>query len=116
LRKTGVGVKGKKKSQAFSVDFLIAVAILAMAFGIFLNSFSQIQGSSVSTLNSSAFVLAEDYSRKLSNGENVEGCIESGQGQVTTCDFCSVGSDKFFVQRIYSSGSNAKLLRVGVCD
>jgi len=108
-----------RKSQLFSVDFLVAVAVLTIALGLWLNSFSQIQKNAGGTIaNASAFVLAENYYDRLAAGESALqlGCLENAG--VVTCDLCN-SQNKFFVQRIYSispSPGSAKLLRVGVCS
>ncbi|MFH1056869.1 MAG: hypothetical protein V1717_03690 [Candidatus Micrarchaeota archaeon] len=104
-----------RKSQFFSVDFLIAAGVLAMALGVFLNSYSQVQSASVSTVNSSAFVLAEEHCGRISQLASVSGCVFDGTW-TWTCDYCAGGSNKFFVQRLCSENGQARLLKVGVCN
>ncbi len=108
-------MENMRKSQIFSVDFLVAIAVLTVALGIWLNSFSIIHKNSAGDLaNSSAFALADSYHAKLAEGASPSalGCAESAG--VVSCDLCS-SEEKFFVQRFYASGGAAKLLKVGVC-
>ncbi|MEM4254733.1 MAG: hypothetical protein QXR53_00190 [Candidatus Norongarragalinales archaeon] len=106
-----------RRGQLFSVDFLLAVAVLTMALGIWLNSHSQIERNAGGSIaNSSAFALAESYYSRLSAGESAlqMGCLENAG--VVVCDSCPSGGEKFFVQRIYSRAGSPKLLRVGSCS
>jgi len=108
-------MKRMRKSQIFSVDFLVAVAVLTVALGIWLNSFSIIQKNTAGSIgNASAFALADSYYAKLAGGVSpgALGCVENAG--VVSCDLCS-SEEKFFVQRFYSGGGDAKLLKVGVC-
>ena len=95
------------------MDFLIAAGVLAMALGVFLNSFSQVQSASVSTINSSAFVLAEDLCGRVSQLASVSDCVF--EDDAWKCDYCS-GGNKFFVQRLCFDNGQARLLKVGVCN
>ncbi|HLD62425.1 MAG TPA: hypothetical protein VI875_01000 [Candidatus Norongarragalinales archaeon] len=105
-----------RKSQIFSVDFLMAVAVLTVALGIWINSFSTIQKNSVGGIeNASAFALADSYYERLSSGvaPAALGCVESAG--VVSCGLCT-SEERFFVQRFYSSGGSARMLKVGVCS
>ncbi len=110
-----------KKSQIFSVDFLVSILILVMALGLFVNSYSQIQRHSTGTImNASAQAIAMPYYANLSQGLKTPqemGCLTAGS--VVTCNAC-VSSAQYqsfeTVQRLYSAGGNAMMLRVVVCS
>lgn len=111
-----------KKSQVFSVDFLVSILILVMALGLFVNSYSQIQRHSTGTiLNASSQAVAMPYYGNLSQGLKTPqemGC--SVAGSVVTCNACASSAQSQSletVQRLYSNSTgSAVLLRVVVCS
>ena len=116
----GGGTKGKK-GQLLSFDFLISAAILAIALGVFLNSYSQLQKNSVGRIeNASAFAISQNYYEKLVAGEIPAGCTSMPGGEMV-CNACpavpSPDGGKYFERRLYASSSNQVfLLKTGVCS
>ena len=99
------------------MDLLIATGIIAIAFGLFVNTYWQGQRNSLGTIqNASAFAIAEDYYNQVSTGAPLPPECSEANGKMT-CDACPAASErgKFFEQRIYGDASQAKLLRVGIC-
>ncbi len=104
-----------KRGQLFSVDFLIAVGVLTLVLGLWLNSFSAIQRNSFETVgNASSFAIASDYFNQIYSGTDPVSLGCSVSGSEIVCDACVGGSEKVFTRRLVSY-QGAKLLRVGVC-
>ncbi|HIH20568.1 TPA: hypothetical protein HA244_04845 [Candidatus Micrarchaeota archaeon] len=115
-RTAGFQSKGRK-AQLFSADLLIATGIIAMAFGLFVNTYWQAQRNALGDIqNASSLPIAEGYYSQATSGAPLPGeCTEANS--IVTCDACPAPSDrgKFFEQRIYAQAGAVKTLRVGVC-
>ena len=110
-----------KKSQLLSFDFLVSIAILALALGVFLNAHMQLQRNAVGRIeNPNAFAIAQSYLERLQAGETPEslGCASSGQQddfRVVTCNSCAGGENFYFERRLYADQTAVVLLKTGVC-
>ncbi len=111
-----------RKGQLFSVDFLLAIAMLTMALAIFVNSYSQLQANSAGEgMNPDSYVKAQELYDKFSSGMNPtsEGCTLDTGGVSYTCRFGCSSADvpATYVQRLYQDQNEIiHALRVAVCS
>src|SRR3989338_11386462 len=92
-RKSGFQGRGKK-SQLFSADLLIATGIIAIAFGLFVNTYWQAQRNAVGSIqNASSFAIAENYYSQVTSGSALPSECSETDG-IMTCDSCPAPSDK----------------------
>ena len=104
------------KGQLFSVDLLLAIALLTVVLGLWLNSLSAVQKASYEfNGNATAVSITSEYFERVSSSLPLPGnCAQNGA--VITCDACAPpGRSEVVSQRIAVRSNAPVLLRVAVC-